>query len=94
MISWDDGREIRYARGRCIDVAEGGIRVELPVAVPAMTPISLNAERIRISGSGRVRHTVRSGAKYLIGVELTQTLPASALAVLQDPQNLRAPVAV
>ena len=94
VISWEERGEIRYARGRCIDVSELGLRLELPVSLAPRTEISLNAERIKISGSARVRHTVRFGSKYLIGVELGQTLRSSALASLRDPQNLRAPAIV
>jgi|SRR5579862_8721031 len=93
-ISWDDGREVRYTRGRCIDVAEGGLRIEVPQSIPQGTAISLRAERIRISGAARVCHTTRYGARYLIGVQLGQGMESAALAALSDPQNLRAPAVV
>lgn len=92
MVSWDERGETRYARGKCIDVSEGGLRLELPVAVPPGTGISLRAERMSISGSARVRHMTRYGGKYLVGVELGQALHEQALAFLRDPQRLRTPV--
>jgi hypothetical protein len=93
-VSWTVNDEPRYTRGRCIDVSEAGLRLELPVAVATGTDISLNAERIKISGQARVRHCTRYGAKYLAGVELSQALRNNALAALRDPQNLRAPAVV
>jgi|SRR5579872_1219449 len=91
QVSWEERGETRFARGRCIDVGESGLRIELPVGIAQATEIRLNAERVRISGSARVRHTERYGSKYLIGVELSQALQAKALEALNDPRNLRAP---
>ena len=94
MISWLASGEPRYARGRCIDVSESGLRVELAVSVPQGTDISLSAERVSISGQARVRHSIRYGAKYLLGVEFSQVLRQAALDTLRDPRNLRAPAVV
>jgi hypothetical protein len=79
LVSWQDRGETRFARGKCLDIGEGGLRLELPVAVPAATQVSLRLERIRISGSARVRHTIRYAGKYLMGVELSQALEAATL---------------
>ncbi len=73
-ISWTERGEARYARGRSINVSASGLRLELPVSVPAGTEIVLRAERINISGSARVRHVTRYGGKFLIGIELSDAL--------------------
>ena len=74
QISWDEGRERRYSRGRCTDVSESGLRLKLPVPVAPMTEILLSTERIRITGPARVRYCARYGSRYLIGVELSHRL--------------------
>jgi len=85
VISWEERGEPRYARSRCIDVSESGLRLEVPVSIPLRTEISLNAERIKVSGQARVRHVVRCGAKFLIGVEMSHALRSAALSSLRDP---------
>jgi hypothetical protein len=85
QISWSVSGETRYANCKCMDVSERGLRLEVPVPVPATTEIYLNAQRIKISGVARVRHVARYGAKYLIGVELSQTLQEKVVAALGDP---------
>ena len=85
--SWDDGREIRYARGRSVDVSEGGLKLDLPVFFPHGVTISLHLGRLNIRGMARVRHAVRRGSKFLIGVELSQPLKAAALSLLQPDRD-------
>jgi hypothetical protein len=90
-LSWDDHGETRYTIAKCIDVSESGLRFETPAPIPAHAELVLNAERIEVSGSARVRHVTRHGAKYIIGVELSGALRAKALASIREPWALRAP---
>ena len=78
-ISWQEHGETRYARGKCLEVSAGGLRLELPAPVAVRTEIYLSAERIGISGTARVRHITRYGAKYLAGVELSRELADAAI---------------
>ena len=77
-----------------MDVCENGLRLELPVPIPPRAEISLNAERIKMSGSARVRHATRRGSKYVIGVELSQTVKSTAFAAALAPQSAQVPVIV
>ena len=61
-LSWEDPRGSRFALGRCIDISETGLRVELPVTIPMHTAVLLTAERIGLSGSASVKHLARFGA--------------------------------
>ena len=68
-ISWQTSDGLaRYIRGNCLDVSEGGLRVEAPESIPARTLILLNAERLKLSGSATVKHAERRGSKYILGV--------------------------
>lgn len=89
-LGWCDlSGEPRYAIAKCLDVSESGLRVEVPVSIPQRTSVSLNAERIKLSGSATVRHVVRHGAKYIVGLELSQKLQEKTAAALREPWALR-----
>ena len=79
QVSWEERGQRRYIRGKCSNVSEGGLRLEVPVPIPLGTTVLLSAERIKISGAARVRNSRRFGARYLIGVELAQTLGTEML---------------
>lgn len=84
-ISWQDGDGPPcYIQGKCLDVSEGGLRIESPQPIPARTLISLSAERLSLSGSATVRHTQRRGAKYVLGLELNAALLERTLALAEQ----------
>jgi hypothetical protein len=82
-ISWEGRNEQCYALARCIDVSEGGIRVEVARPVRPGTRILLMAERLNLSGAASVRHMSSRGGKYLLGLDLTQPIAAGKLAELE-----------
>jgi hypothetical protein len=74
-LSWEDASSgIHYTQATCIDISKSGLRVESPVAIPARATVSLHAERIKLSGAARVKTAVRRGSKWILGVELNQSL--------------------
>jgi len=71
-ISWQDSNGAdRWARGKCVDVSEGGLRIELQDDIPVRTRVTLSAESLHIS-SAVVKSVTRQGPKHLIGLELTR----------------------
>ena len=89
-LSWTDASgNPAFATAKCIEISESGMRVEVPVNVPARTILQLNADRIKLAGSSTVRHSVRQGAKYLLGLELSQAMTDKAMAALREPWALR-----
>ena len=92
-ISWQgaDGQP-RYVQGRCLDVSEGGLRIESAEPVPVRALIQLNAERLKISGSATVKHSARRGAKYLLGLELNAALLERALRLATEAKAHDHPV--
>jgi hypothetical protein len=94
-ISWEaENDEPRYTEGKCLDISEAGIRIEVRAPIAVRTRVSLHAPRIKLSGSGSVKHVVRNSTRYIIGVELGQTLREQALAAIREPWALRKPSAV
>jgi hypothetical protein len=85
-VSWDDGAHgARFARGKCFDVSESGLRVELPVSIPARTIVTLGADGIQVSGAASVKHVERFGAKYLVGLQLNSGVSSKALDSVREP---------
>jgi hypothetical protein len=82
-ISWEEKGEQRYSFAKCIDLSETGLRIEVPQPVPRGTIILLQSERIKLSGAATVRHIVRHGSKYLLGLELTQAILGDTIAKLE-----------
>jgi PilZ domain len=83
-ISWDDEQGItRFAHAKCINVSEGGLRIEVGEPIPLRSQISLRADRINLSASATVRNIAWRGCKYILGLNLSQTQPAEALAIIR-----------
>jgi hypothetical protein len=86
-IAWEeDYGSPKYARGKCLDVSEGGLRIEVEVfePIPVRSRVSLRADRINLHASGTVKHAARRGSTYIVGLELSQALSEQALAVIRD----------
>ena len=83
-ISWEDERGLtRFAHAKCIDVSEGGLRIETSEVIPVRSQISLRADRINLGGSATVRNIRWRGCKYILGVNLSQTQAAEALSIIR-----------
>lgn len=87
QISWETSGQARFTQGKCIDISESGLRMAVPVAVPVRTNISMRAEKMKLSGSATVRHVERYGAKYILGIEMTQILQESVLAAIRPSEG-------
>lgn len=68
---------------KCLDLSEGGLRVEAPQSIPARTPVSLRAEGIQFSGNASVKHQRRQGSNYVLGLELSEALRDKVLAAIR-----------
>ena len=83
-ISWEDEHGLtRFAHGKCIDVSEGGLRIEMSEPLPVRSRISLRADRINLSGSATVRNIRWRGCKYILGLNLTQTQAVEVLSAIR-----------
>ena len=94
-ISWEGTNGCpKYAQARCLDISEGGLRIEVPEPIPVRSRVSICADRINLAGSATVKHVVRQGAKYVLGLELSQVLRDQALARIREPWAFRKPASV
>jgi hypothetical protein len=82
-ISWEEYGQPRFAMAKCVDISDSGLRIESPVPVHSGASIQLGAERIKLAGAATVKHMVRNGSKYLLGVQLTQLMLNKTIAELE-----------
>ncbi|HEY1758950.1 MAG TPA: PilZ domain-containing protein [Bryobacteraceae bacterium] len=86
-ISWEDTPGVpKYASGKCVDVSEGGMRIESPVRIAAYTNVSVRADQIKLVGSATIKHVERDGLKYILGLELSQALRDRTLSVIREAE--------
>lgn len=78
-----DQGQPRFALTKCVDISETGLRIESPEPVRPGTPIQLGAERIKLRGSATVKHSVRNGSKYLLGIQFTQAILGDTVAGIE-----------
>jgi hypothetical protein len=83
-VTWDDDRgQTHYALGKCLDISENGLRVELQESIPVRTRVAFRIERIDESGSGSVRHATRRNMKVVLGISLSHPLTKQILESLK-----------
>src|SRR5260370_40364813 len=59
---------------RPIDVSETGMAVELPKAALLLSRIRLESDKGELLGQGKVRYCRPNGARYIVGIEFTDSL--------------------
>ena len=84
-ISWEDAHGlVKYTQGRCLDVSEDGLRIDVQEPIPLQSTVSLRAEAINLSGSATVKHVARRGSRIVLGLELSHPLRAQAMALVRQ----------
>jgi hypothetical protein len=72
-LAWVDrpaGR-VRCVPGKCIDISNRRIHIEVPVQIPLLTPVMLRADGISIAGSASVRYVTPSGDdRFILVLEI------------------------
>lgn len=80
-LSWQVNGQVKFARGRCLDLSESGMRVEVPEAIAVRSYVTVSAEKIKLSANASVRHCGRKGGKFLVGLEFSAPLKSLAEAL-------------
>ena len=87
-VSWMDGGQSKFTRGRCVDLSADGLLLELPVSMQVRTVVTLRFDRIQLIGTASVRHMHRAGMKFRVGFELSQHLQQQIARNLETIQAL------
>jgi hypothetical protein len=79
-ISWEDEHgQPSYVTGKCIDISEDGLRIEVREAIPVHTRVQFRIEALDQSGSASVRHATRRNLKVVIGLALSHSVAQQIL---------------
>lgn len=74
QVSWMDRRGFQWQDdGSCLDTSEGGLKMELPRAVPVNAWINVSVPWLGLNNSVLVRHCTHHEWKYVIGVAFQKT---------------------
>lgn len=84
-ISWEDTHGTpKYALANCMEISEGGVRIETPEPIPVYARVSLRVEQINLVGSAAVKHIARRGSKYVLGLEMSQPVRDRTLDLIRE----------
>jgi len=69
-VAWVDERgQLRCVPGRCIDVSERRIHMEVPEQIPLRTRVALSTGRKSIPGPNLVKYLTRCDTKFILVLE-------------------------
>jgi hypothetical protein len=69
-VSWVDPSGAQHReQARCLDVSEGGLRLELLKKIEAGSYVNVKAEKYKLNASAKVRNAVAKGLRYHVGLE-------------------------
>ena len=72
QISWPDRSGLdRVMNGKCLDVSESGMRVEVPESIDRQTYVTVQSTALALHGRASVRTCARKGMKYILGLEFS-----------------------
>ena len=74
-VTWQGERGYpKVAHGRCIDISETGLGVELDEPIPLRSYVQFRIEKVKFEGSASVRYLGWSRMKRHVGLEFSGTL--------------------
>lgn len=77
-LIWQDVRGYeKFARGRCLDVSQSGLRMELPEAIPVRSYVIVRADSVGMAAHAAVRHCAPHRGKFIVGLEFSVPLRMS-----------------
>ena len=72
VVGWaGPGGGPSVTQGRCVDISETGIGLQVSDPVPMRTYVSFRVPDSKFVGSGSVRHCERTGKGYVLGIEFS-----------------------
>jgi hypothetical protein len=82
FLSWVEPDGNNHVMGRCIDISEGGLGIEISRRISVGAEVRVRADWVKLDGIANVRHIREQGGGFQIGLELKEPLPSEALAEL------------
>ena len=72
VVSWQDHQGARFVRARGVDLSETGVRIEGEEPLSPGARVFVRAPDYGLGGMAYVRHCVKRGAKYVVGLDLSE----------------------
>jgi len=92
FVAWTDEHGVdRYVKGKCVEISETGVRLELQQPIPYLSYVTLRLEGAGLAASARVRHVSRRGLSAVVGLELRESVRTQVLQALTQTQKPPAP---
>jgi len=74
-LVWDDERGTsRMCYGKCVDISEKGLRVQLDESIPVRSYVQFEIREMNFRGSASVRFMGRKGMRNEVGLEFSQSV--------------------
>jgi hypothetical protein len=71
-VTWTDASGLyRTMQGRCVDVSNSGIRLEVPERLEQRIFVQLQDELKKLNGTACVRYCTGGGRRYIAGLEFS-----------------------
>ncbi len=85
FLSWTEPDGDNYVMGRCLDISEGGLGVEIARRIAVGTQVRVHADWVSLDGAATVRHIAPGGGVFQLGLQLKQPLSPEVLATIVAP---------
>lgn len=91
-LSWQDPQgHFRFSQGKCLEISQTGMRVQVPEHVALRSYVSLKADCAGLACSASVRHCMRKAGRFVVGLEFSSPLPPAhpALTLISGHESNR-----
>src|SRR6266513_4815131 len=78
--------ERNHVLGRCLDVSEQGLGLALYKRIPVGSFVKVRAYSLNLDCSAIVRHSAMQAGRYVLGLELSESVSPEILAALAAGQ--------
>jgi|SRR5579862_1043179 hypothetical protein len=79
FLSWTEPGGDNHVMGRCLDISEGGLGVEVARRIFVGTEVRVQADWVILNGVATVRHSRELGGVFHLGLQLKQPLSRETL---------------
>jgi hypothetical protein len=79
FLSWTEPDGENYVMGKCLDISEGGLGVEVARRIAVNTEVKVHADWVNLDGAATVQHVSRAGGVFQLGLKLKKPLPPGVL---------------
>lgn len=82
FLSWIGPHGKNHVIGRCLDISEGGLGIEIATRISVNTEVTVRAEWANLDSTATVRHLAQRAGVFHLGLELKQRFPPEVVTKL------------